>query len=125
MRWGGRRGTITQPRDCPLACRHAEPRMRLHLEPAHAHAAAPGAAHPPVLCTSSRSYFSGRLRRRSISNVASCAARAGTAWACFEGPALVRVARYAPQPSCGLPAAAAARRAALSGVLQHCRAGNL
>jgi hypothetical protein len=25
-----------------------------------------------VLCTSSRSYFSGRLRRRSISNVASC-----------------------------------------------------
>ena len=25
-----------------------------------------------VLCTSSRSYFSGRLRRRSISKVASC-----------------------------------------------------
>ena len=29
-----------------------------------------------VLCTSSRSYFSGRLRRRSISNVASCRERA-------------------------------------------------
>ena len=30
------------------------------------------AQRAPVLCTSSRSYFSGRLRRRSISKVASC-----------------------------------------------------
>ena len=29
-----------------------------------------------VLCTSSRSYFSGRLRRLSISNVASCSQQA-------------------------------------------------
>lgn len=34
-----------------------------HLQPAGS----------PVLCTSSRSYFSGRLRRRSISKVASSA----------------------------------------------------
>ena len=42
---------------------------------------------PTVLCTSCRSYFSGRLRRRSISNVASC----DPSGACFLAPPLARL----------------------------------